>query len=88
MPLSDDETVGGSLTGETLGKEAVKGVLGQAAASTPNMSLPSATGLSFTTKMFAIACIAAVCFLFVKAHTSRRSRSVAGRHGAYEKSLP
>lgn len=62
-------------------KETIKETVGE------TLAYPQTEGLSFLMKMFLIACIVLVCYLFVRAHSTRRQGSVAGRHGAYEKSI-
>lgn len=53
-----------------------------------NMAFPKSEGLSPMMKVFFVACILLACYLFVRAHSPRRGGGKAGRHGAYEKSLP
>lgn len=65
-------------------KDSIKNTLTEAEAT---LGFPKSEGLSFMMKLFLVACIIFACFLFVRAHSARRGLK-AGRHGAYEKSLP
>ena len=76
-PLDEDEVFTGSsakVVGESITKEAVASLKSEV----------KAPGMSFTFKLFLVACIIAACWMFVQAHGGRRG-SVAGQGGFAEK---
>lgn len=84
VPLSDDESIAQVGDGTTRTKESIKDKLYETGST---LAFPQTEGLSPMMKFFLIACIILACYMFLRAHSSRRGLK-AGRHGAYEKSLP
>lgn len=88
MPLGEDESFAtvGQLDG--VGSSRIAGLKGQFSSHLNKEKLVgSSEGMSFTFKLFLVACILLACYMFVQAHSARRT-GPAGRHGAYEKMSP
>lgn len=85
VPLNDEESVtqvDDATTTRT--KDSIKDKLYETGST---LAFPKGEGLSPMMKFFLVACIILACYMFLRAHSARRGGK-AGRHGAYEKSLP
>ncbi|WPH03612.1 peptidyl-prolyl cis-trans isomerase B like protein [Acrodontium crateriforme] len=86
-PLSDDEVFhSGGKSSSTSGENHESPVQDHASEVVASKDDLSIKNLSMLMKLFLAALILASCFVWVRAHSARRSRQQAGRHGAYEKS--